>query len=154
MTLDETAVLNQLKRKMSAGDANEQSLLRGEVRRLQKLLADLERIAADLYEDKVARKISETAFAALIKKNEQERQARQGQLDETQARLAAMEEATSNVSQWAEVVRRQTELTGLCRADVEELIDHIKISESDYTQGFRQQDVKIVWRFVGAVDEG
>jgi len=151
LEVDETAVLNRLKQKMSAGDADEQTLLRGEVRRLQKRLADLERIAADLYEDKVAQKISEMAFVSLINKNEQERQARQGQLDETQARLSAIEQALLNVNQWAEVIRRHINMNDLCRTDVGELIDHIEIGESDYSQGFRQQDVKIYWRFVGAV---
>jgi DNA invertase Pin-like site-specific DNA recombinase len=153
LTLDEAAILNQLKKKMSAGGADDQALLSGEVRRLQKRLADLERIAADLYEDKVARKLSETAFASLIKKNEQERQARQGQLDETQARLSAVEEALLNINQWAEVIRRHVALTNLRRADVEELIEHVEIGESDYTNRHRCQDVKIFWRFVGAVDE-
>ena len=153
LALDEAAVLNQLKKKMAAGDADEQALLRGEVKRLQKRLADLERIAADLYEDKVAQKISEIAFASLIKKNEQERQARQGQLDETQARLSAAEEALLNVNQWAEMIRRHVNLNDLCRADVEDLIEHMEIGESDYTQGFRCQDAKIFWKFVGALDE-
>lgn len=58
-----------------------------------------------------------------------------------------------NVSQWAEVVRRHTNLTDLCRADVEELINHIEIGESDYTNGHRCQDVRIFWRFVGAIGE-
>ena len=152
LTLDEAAVLNQLKKKMAAGDADEQALLRGEVNRLQKRLADLERITADLYEDKVARKISEAAFAALMGKNEQERQAKQGQLDEARAQLAAIEEAVLNANQWAGLIRKHMNLSDLCRADVEELIDRIEIGESDYSQGFRQQDVKIYWRFVGAVE--
>ena len=153
LTTDEAAVLNQLKKKMAAGDADEQTLLRGEVKRLQKRLADLERIAADLYEDKVEQKISEIAFASLIKKNEQERQARQGQLDETQAKVSAAEEALLNVNQWAEVIRRHVNLNDLCRTDVEELVDRIRIGESGYTQGFRYQEIKIFWKFVGAFDE-
>jgi hypothetical protein len=112
----------------------------------------LERIAADLYEDKIAGTISETAFAALINQNEQERQARQARLDEVRAALTAMEEALLNVSQWVDAVRRNMSLSDLCRIDVEELIDHIEIGESDYTKGFRQQDVKIFWRFVGRLN--
>ena len=75
----------------------------------------------------------------------------QAQFDESRGRLTAIEEKILSMSKWAEVIRRHTHLEDICRADVEELIDHIEIGESDYSSGKRQQEVRIYWRFVGHV---
>ena len=86
-----------------------------------------------------------------MNKNEQGRQTRQTQHDEAQARLTAIQEKILSMSKWTEVIKRHTHLTDLCRADVEELIDHIEIGERDYGSGKRRQEVKIYWRFVGCL---
>ncbi|GHU83300.1 hypothetical protein FACS1894196_2940 [Clostridia bacterium] len=99
----------------------------------------------------MTRKISEATFTSLMEKNEQERQARQAQFDDTKARLTAIEEKILSVSKWAEVVRRHIHLDDLCRADVEELIDRIEIGEADCSSGKRQQEIKIYWRFIGHI---
>jgi DNA invertase Pin-like site-specific DNA recombinase len=151
ITLDEPALLEKLKRAMALDDTKQQNLLRQEVKRLERRLDELERITAELYEDKVTRKISEVTFTALMEKNEQERQARQAQFDDTKAKLTAIEEKILSVSKWAEVVRKHIQLDDLCRADVDELIDHIEIGESDYSSGERRQEIRIYWQFIGHI---
>jgi hypothetical protein len=44
-------------------------------------------------------------------------------------------------------------LEDLTRADVEELIDHIVVGESDYSSGHRVQEIRIYWRFVGCLTD-
>ncbi|MDR2515387.1 MAG: DUF4368 domain-containing protein, partial [Christensenellaceae bacterium] len=149
--LDEAAVLEKLKRAMALDNTEQRNLLRQEVKRLKRRLDDLERIAAELYEDKATRKISEATYIALMEKNEHERQSRQTQFDEIKARLAATEEKILSVSKWAEVVRRHIHLDDLCRADIEALIERIEVGEADCSSGKRRQEIKIYWRFIGHI---
>jgi len=152
VTLDESAILARVKRRMDVDDTGRQNLLRQEIKTLERRVAALERIAADLYEDKATGKISEATFFTLVGKNEQERQEKQARYEEAQRRLAAIQEKNLNISKWAEVVRKHIRTEDVSRADIEELIERIEIGESDYAIGTRRQEVKIYWRFVGCVE--
>ena len=151
IVLNESALLETLKRRMSLDDTEQQNLLRKEVKRLEQRLDELAHITADLYEDKVAGKINESTFTTLVSKNEQERQRWQSVFDESQAKLSGIQEKILSISKWVEVIRKHIYLDDLCRTDVEELIEHIEIGESDYSSGQRVQEVKIFWRFVGHI---
>lgn len=152
ITLDEVALLEKLKKQMNLDDSEQQNLLRQEAKKLTHRLSELTQITADLYEDKVTGKISEVTFTALMNKNEKERQTRQAQHDEAQNHLSETQAKVLSMTKWAEVIKRHIHLTDLCRADVEELIDHIEIGESDYSSGARQQEIKIYWRFIGCLN--
>jgi DNA invertase Pin-like site-specific DNA recombinase len=151
ITLNETALLEAVKKRMAVDDTKQHNLLRKEVAHLEGRLADLMKITTDLYEDKVAGVISEAAFIILMNKNEQERIRWQTQFDEANGRLTAIDEKILSVSKWAEVIRKHIHLEDLTRADVEELIDHIEVGESDYSSGKRVQEIRIYWRFVGCL---
>ena len=73
LEFDETAVLDMLKKQMSADDTQRQEDTRQEVGRLHRRIQELEHMTAKLYEDKVSGTISEATFTVLIQKNEQER---------------------------------------------------------------------------------
>jgi DNA invertase Pin-like site-specific DNA recombinase len=153
IALNETALLEAVKKRMAVDDTKQHNLLRKEVARLEGRLADLMKITTDLYEDKVAGIISETAFITLMNKNEQERIRWQTQFDEANGRLTAIDEKILSVSKWAEVIRKHIHLEDLTRPDVEELIDRIEVGESDYGSGHRVQEIRIYWQFVGHISD-
>ncbi len=149
VTLDESLLLEKLKREMAVDDSENQRSLQREVRRLQNLLDDSVKMVSMLYEDKVAGKISPEVFAKLLDKNERERQTRQAQFDDANARISTIQDKILCITQWAEVIKKHSQITDITRADIEELIDHITVGESDYTSGKRVQQIHIYWRFVG-----
>ncbi len=151
IVLDETVLLDKLKKQMAVGDSDNQLSLQREVRRLRDLLDESIKMVAVLYEDKVAGKISQDTFAALLDKNERERQRRQARFEEVDARLSAIQEKILNISQWAAVIKKHSQITEITREDIEELIDHIEIGESDYSSGKRVQEIRIYWRFIGLI---
>jgi DNA invertase Pin-like site-specific DNA recombinase len=153
IVLDETAMLETLRKCMAVDNTKQHNLLRKEVKRLEGRLADLMKITSDLYEDKVSGVISESTFIKLMEKNEKERSRYQAQYDEQNGRLTAINEKILSVSRWAEVIRKHIHLEDLTRADVEELIDHIEVGESDYSSGHRVQEIRIYWRFVGCLTD-
>lgn len=151
VTLNAQEVMDKLKARMSCDDSDRQLLLRQEEKRLAQRLRELERITADLYEDKVTQKISEGAFLTLMKKNEDERQRKTEQMEAVKEQLNAINEKILSISKWAEVVRRSVHLTEIDRSVIDELIDHIEIGESDYTEGTRKQEVKVYFKYIGLV---
>ena len=151
IALDETLLLDKLKRQMAVDNSDSQLLLQKEVRQLQTALNESDRITANLYEDKVSSKITAETFAKLLAKNEDERKKRQARFNEANGRLTVIQDKLLCISKWAEVIHKHAALSDLARADVEELIDRIEVGESDYSSGKRVQKIRIYWRFVGHI---
>ena len=148
----QVAVLERLKRQMALDGTALKESDRQEAGDLERRLSQLTQITADLYEDKVAGRISESTFLTLMEKNEQERQRRQIRLDELRIRLDADDAKLLGIRQWAALVQRHLYLDTLAREDLDALVERIEVGESDYSQSVRRQEVRIIWQFVGAVD--
>jgi hypothetical protein len=151
VALDETSVLEALKRGMALDDSAQQKHWRQEAAHLEQRIAEFSRITGDLYEDKVASKISEQTFLALMEKNEQERQEKQARLDALTDKLAAVQEKILSASKWIETLRRHISIEDIGRADLEELVDRVEVGERNYSNGKRQQKIRIVWRYAGCL---
>ena len=151
IALDEEILLEKVKKQMAVDNSDNQLFLQKEVRRLETLLAESDRITASLYEDKVTSKITAETFAKLLEKNERERKKRQEQFGEANLQLTEIQNKILNISKWAGIIKKHMELSDFTRPDVEELIDRIEIGESDYSSGQRIQEVRIYWRFVGLI---
>lgn len=149
--LDEGAVLDKLAKQLSKSDAARLDLARQEAARLRWRIHELETMTARLYEDKVNGVIGEAAFASLIGRYENERVEKAARLDRLDAELTASQRESDNSRRWADAIRRRLSLQELDREAVEELIDHIEIGERTVIDGKRHQDIRIYYRFVGAV---
>ena len=55
----------------------------------------------------------------------------------------------TNCQTWATSIRKYRTLEDMNREVVEELIDHIEVSERAVVDGQRREDTKIYYRFVG-----
>ncbi len=151
LELNEAAVLDKLKKRLSADDAKRQEDTRGEIGRLRRRIQELEQMTAKLYEDKVTGAISADTFSTLIQKSELERLQKSERLNELQGVVSRYEQDNANIQKWAALIRRHLDLQTLDREIVDELIDHIEIGERTVIDGQRHQDVKIYYRFVGLV---
>jgi len=151
IVLDEELLLEKVKKQMAVDNSDNQLSLQKEVRRLETLLAESDRITASLYEDKVTSKITAETFSKLLEKNELERKKRQEQFDKANLQLTEIQNKILSISKWAGVIKKHMELSDFTRPDVEELIDRIEVGESDYSSGQRIQEIRIYWRFVGLI---
>ena len=149
VVLDEAAVLERLKKRVSAGDPARLELVNQEIGRLRRRVRELEQLTAKLYEDKVSGSISEATFAILLQKNERERIQKTEQLDALLAELGKAQQDAANLQAWTVAIKNCLSLEDLDREVVEELIDHIEIGERTMVNGQRHQDIKIYYRFVG-----
>ena len=152
LEFDETAVLDMLKKKMSADDTQRQEDTRQEVGRLHRRIQELEHMTAKLYEDKVSGTISEASFTVLIQKNEQERLQKATRLDTLLSEVRKSEQDAANIQNWAAVIRKHLHLQELDRETVDELIDHIEVGEHTDVNGQRSQNIRVFYRFIGSIE--
>lgn len=96
ITLDEDAVLKQLKKQASSADAARQENTRQEISKRRRV-QELEHLTAKLYEDKVSGTISEATFLMLIEKSEQERIQKANRLDTLLAEANKVQQDMANV---------------------------------------------------------
>lgn len=151
VTVNEAAVLEKLKKQVSSADTMRQENTRQEIASLRRRVQELEQMTAKLYEDKVSGTITEATFLMLIEKSEQERIQKSDRLDALLSEAGKVQQELSDLQKWTALIRKYLNLTKLDRNTVDELIDRIEVSEATVVDGKRHQNIKIFYRFVGAV---
>ena len=151
VTVNEAAVLEKLKKQVSSADTMRQENTRQEIASLRRRVQELEQMTAKLYEDKVSGTITEATFLMLIEKSEQERIQKSDRLDALLSEAGKVQQELSDLQKWTALIRKYLNLTELDRNTVDELIDRIEVREATVVDGKRHQNIKIFYRFVGAV---
>ena len=153
VALNEVAVADRLKREIAGYDGQRLATAKEEIKKLRRRVLELETTIAKLYEDKYNGAISESTFAVLARKSEQERLAKTERLDELLSEVDTAELKTAAIQNWITVIRKYLDLQELDRTVVDELIDHIEIGERTVINGQRRQDIKVFYKFVGLVED-
>ena len=152
VTVDENAVMEKIKRKLSLHDDQRLKDMRKEAAALRRRVGELEELTARLYEDKINGVISQDAFTVLIQKNEQERLSRTERLDTLLPEIQEAERREAAIREWTVNIGKYLSFQELNREIVDQLIDHIEIGERTLADGHYRQSVKIFYRFVGQLD--
>jgi hypothetical protein len=149
ITLDEDAVRESLKRRLTAGTSGSKAGIKKEIKALGQDVHRLEVLTAKLYEDWADGVISEEIFTVLLRKNEDE-------CEKKQQRLVSLEQSSRETSAkeadiecWMRFVREYAAVDNADRELVEGLIEKIEVSEEHSENGQKQQDIKIYYKFVG-----
>lgn len=115
-------------------------------------LAELEKIVASLYEDKVKGNVPEAVFRSLIEKYERERIEKGDAQKTLQGKIANSEQEWSDVSKWANRIKKYGDLTEVDATILWELIDHIEIDDATGIGKSRVCNIKIYYKFVQMID--
>ena len=113
----------------------------------------LEKMMESLYADKCAGVVPQTVFQTLMHNYEAERAEKAALIPELEQKTRMQRETKNDVERWAEVIRRYTAITELDAAMLFELVDRIEVGEAEKRGPFRFRDVKVVYRYVGNVDD-
>ena len=151
VVLDEVAVVNRLKHEIDGYDEESLISIKAEIRELRHRIQKLEDTIAKLYEDKYSGAVSESTFTMLIQKNEEERLVKAERLDMLLSEVHEVGKKTDAIYNWTAIIRKYLNIQELTRTVVDELIDHIEVGERTIVDGFRSQDIKIFYRFVGLI---
>jgi DNA invertase Pin-like site-specific DNA recombinase len=150
---DEKAV-KSLQAKLSTLNASEAKAFEREKRKLTKRAAELDKLFAALYEDRVMERISERNYSLVSAKYEQEQNDIQSRLNDIDCELSAKGVNDKGVIDFISLIKQYQGLTELDAATVNTLIDKITVSERCKDKdGNITQQIKIFYKFVGHLHE-
>ena len=132
--------------------ARQQAAARNELTKAESRLSEIEKIIVKLYEEKVCGRMSEDRFELLAKNYETEQSTLKQKIGLLKAGLAAAEECDDSISKFISLVRSYTEVNELTPEILNSFIDKIYIGKPERIDGQRVQEVKIVYKLVGAVN--
>lgn len=147
--VDEAAVIAKLKKQLRAEAVTDN---RQEITALRRRVQELENMTVKLYEDKYSGQISEEAFVLLIQKNEQERQSKAERLDALLSEKNTADRKAADIQLWADTVRAYVRTPEVDRDMLAALVERIEVGEKIPADGRMQQDITVVYRFVGRVE--
>ncbi len=151
VTFDENAMLQTLKRKLLLSDNESLGDAKRELRKLKKRIAELENLAAGLYEDKVCGKISQETFDTLTERSESERTDKLQRLGVLSGELESRTSTEADISKWITAIGKHMNVETLDRTIIDELIHHIEVGDKQEVDGKRTQDIRIYYNFVGFI---
>lgn len=129
-----------------------QASARNELKKAESRLSDIEKIIVKLYEEKVCGAMSEERFELLAKNYEAEQAELKQKAATLKAGLVTAEENDSNISKFIALVKSYTEVVELTPEILNSFIEKIYIGKPKRINGQRVQDVRIVYKLIGAVN--
>ena len=132
--------------------ARQQAAARNELKKAESRLSEIGKIIVKLYEEKVCGTMPEARFELLAKNYEIEQSALKQKVESLKAGLAVAEESDDSISKFISLVRSYTEVNELTPEILNSFIDKIYIGKPERIDGQRVQEVKIIYKLVGAVN--
>jgi len=150
---DEEKLLENL---LKAGDrerAASKKKQAAELKKAEKRKTELDNMFARMYEDWAAGRITESNFSMLTQRYQTEQEELELKIQEFKEELEAEQQSIENAENWIRIIKEigsPEELTAeILNALIEKIIIH-EATEDDF--GFRQQEIEIIFRFVGKID--
>lgn len=138
-------------RKCSAKEMSKvQALSRTKLVKAENRVTEINNVIAKLYEDNVLGKISEERFDLLAKKYETEQAELKTQISKLKDALSVVADEEKNIQEFLKVVKSYTEIEELTPEILNSFIDRIYINDRTIVNGVRRQEIKIVYKFIGA----
>ena len=151
--LDEDSMLKSLTARLIGNDVSSKADRQKEQRLLKQRIHKLETMTAKLYEDCVTGVLSEETYSKLAHSNEAERL-------ETEKRISLLEASErertaklADIKMWLRLIRKNADFKILSHDLLDSVIDKIEIGERKTVDGVKLQDIRIIYKFVGEVDE-
>jgi hypothetical protein len=151
VALDEAVILEVLTKRLIGGGAVSKAEAEKERRALRQRLHALEALTANLYEDRLTGIISDesyTSMAASVEMERAEKEQRLALLEQTEQDAAAK---LNDIQSWIRLIKEKSSFEDLDRELLDCLIEKIEVGERAVVDGVKRQDVKVFYRFVGAL---
>jgi len=154
ITLDEDAMVQSLTMRMLGDRAASKKESDQERKLLRQQLQKLDAAAAQLYEDRLIGLVSESEFLNALQKREADRlekEQRLSLLEQSEEEAAAK---LADVQLWIRLIRERSSLEDVDRETLEALVERIEIGERQVIDGEKRQDIRVVCKFVGCLEDG
>lgn len=122
-----------------------------ELRKSKSRMTELDRIFANLYEDKVNGDISERNYKQLSAKYETEQIALESCIEELEKAITLRKAAAEDVDTFVNLIKEYSLITKLDTATLHRLIDKIEVYSAEIIDGEKSQKIEIYYKFVGRI---
>ncbi len=123
-----------------------------ELKHIDERCEEIGKIIRKLYEDNVSGRITDERFDYLIKSYEEEERVLEEQRMGIYQSLATTAQDKEKLSKFIKVVKTYAECRELTAEILNSFVEKIIISETEVYDGRKMQEVKIIYKFVGAID--
>ena len=113
---------------------------------------EINKIIRKLYEDNVSGRITDERFDYLSKSYEEEQNELNRKVQELKENLAIVDNDNEKLTKFIRIVKQYTEIEELTPDILHSFVDRIYIGEAEVYEGQKMQDVKIIYKLVGAID--
>lgn len=128
-----------------------QTKMKAEIKRLTERQEEIGRVIRKLYEDNVSGRITNERFDYLAKSYEDEEREIKRQLQTLSQRLSESEQDEEQLSRFIKIVKRYAHIEELTPEILNSFVEKIIISETEWYAERKMQEVKIIYKFVGAI---
>ena len=140
---------------MDAANANQSAELghsRKKLSEANRRIAVIDDSAKKLFDERCAGNVSDVMFKNLMLSYDKERAELEASSAAITAKIAGIEKQGQGIVQWVDQIARYSHIQELDRAAILDLIDCVYVSEPWKTNGIKQYDIKIKYKFVGCLD--
>ncbi len=113
----------------------------------ERRIAELDRLFTRLYEDNVNGKIDDERFTQMSAGYTEEQNNLKSDAEKLRSVIDAQEQKSSDISRFLQVVRQFEIVTELTPTIMHKLIEKIVVHEADKSDGHREQEIEIHFRF-------
>ena len=154
MAVNDEKAVRAIEKRLTETDQSKAKALEKEQRKLNKRLAELDRLFSSLYEDKVMERITERNFEMMSGKYQKEQLEIEARLKEVMETLNDSYEKSQGVRDFLSLIRNYQGIKELDATIINALIDKILVSEREkLADGTVRQEIKIYYKFIGFVGE-
>ena len=154
MAVNDEKAVRAIEKRLTETDQSRAKALEKERKKLNKRLAELDRLFSSLYEDKVMERITERNFEMMSGKYQKEQLEIETRLKEVTDTLNDSYEKSQGIRDFLSLIRNYQGLKELDATVINALIDKILVSEREkLSDGTVRQEIKIYYKFIGFVGE-
>ena len=147
------AFYSRLCRRMERQYQTDASEVQRECEKLEVRNQEIDDLFLNLYTDKAKGILSEQRFLKLTSAMEQEQEANRKRLQDLSLLIRRTESQESDVQTFIHEIRQYAAIQELDEAMLHRLISRIVVGEMKKVDGQKQQEVKIIYNFVGEIPE-
>ncbi|MBQ5356395.1 MAG: DUF4368 domain-containing protein, partial [Clostridia bacterium] len=140
---------------LKSGDREKAAALKkktSELAKAEKRQAEVNKLFARIYEDRVNETITEQNFTMLAQKYQTEQEELAEKIQNLTAELSEVKQTEADTEKWIALLKQFSDPDKLDTALLNTLIEKIVVHEAETDEyGLRTQDVDIYYRFVGYV---
>lgn len=151
--IDETELLEYLKKTTSAESSDVLKKLYSEQDRAEKRKTEVDHLFSKIYEDWVTGTLSEYNFTMLSQKYQKEQSELDNKISKLKNDIASSEKNQDNADHWLTLIKQYSHPTELTAELLNTLIKKIEIHEPlKLEDGTKEYQIDIYYRFIGKID--